>query len=100
MNLLISMCRFVLPLDFGEETGDLPPLTLALSRKESKNRHQDAVAQIFNLLFRRFAIGRASSVRLASTNDPQNPILRNSRLKICATAVAISQQQRRFDANA
>ena len=45
MNLLISMCRFVLPLDFGEETGDLPPLTPALSRKESKNRHQDAVAQ-------------------------------------------------------
>ena len=49
-----------------------------------------AVAQICNLLYRQFSIGkrreRAGSVEVA--NDRQNGILRYSRLKICATILA------------
>src|SRR5262249_17294626 len=45
------------------------------------------VAQICNLLYRRFVIGRASDSpsALALADAPQNPILRYSRLQICAT---------------
>ena len=45
------------------------------------------VAQICNLLYRRFVIGRASerSSALALADVPQNAILRYSRLQICAT---------------
>ena len=44
------------------------------------------VAQIWNLPYRRFGIGRASasSSALALTDLPQNTILRYSRLQICA----------------
>src|SRR5438309_10394735 len=50
------------------------------------------VAQIFNLLYRRFAIGRAlrARARCIVTNGSQNAILRYSRLKICATPRAAS----------
>ena len=45
-------------------------------------------AQIFNLPYRRFVIGRASndSRALDRADAPQNAILRYGRLKICATA--------------
>ena len=45
------------------------------------------VAQICNLPYRRFVIGRASesSTALAIAGVPQNAILRYSRLQICAT---------------
>jgi hypothetical protein len=48
------------------------------------------VAQICNLLYRRFLIGRASesSCALAVADVPQNAILRYSRLQICATLLA------------
>src|SRR6266581_2118978 len=51
----------------------------------------DGVAQICNLLYRRFAIGRVSpaSRTLAVAAGPQNVILRYSRLQICATIVNI-----------
>ena len=45
------------------------------------------VAQICNLPYRRFLIGRASEISsaLSFTDVPQNAILRYSRLQICAT---------------
>src|SRR5262245_61051137 len=45
------------------------------------------VAQIFNLLYRRFVIGMASarSSALTFANSLQHAILRYGRLKICAT---------------
>src|SRR5438105_281518 len=45
------------------------------------------VAQICNLLYRRFIIGSVSICSSAPRfpRGPQNPILRYSRLKICAT---------------
>ena len=45
------------------------------------------VAQICNLPYRRFVIGRAceNSSALALADAPQNAILRYSRLQICAT---------------
>ena len=45
------------------------------------------VAQIFNLLYRRFAIGRATDIcgRVGPACVRQNAILRYGRLKICAT---------------
>src|SRR5207247_8997278 len=48
------------------------------------------VAQIFNLLYRRFAIGRAPRARARRfvTDGWQNAILRYSRLKICATSAS------------
>src|SRR6266568_3704747 len=50
------------------------------------------VAQICNLLYRRFVIGRASHhpSRRVLTDAPQNAILRYSRLQICATRNRIS----------
>jgi len=50
----------------------------------------EAVAQIFNLPFRRFEIGQASARSCAPelADDPQNAILRYGRLKICATSIA------------
>ena len=49
------------------------------------------VAQIFNLPYRRFGIGRASVEPNASdcVDAPQNAIPRYCRLKICATSDAI-----------
>lgn len=46
------------------------------------------VAQLFNLLYRRSVIGRACArtTRPGHPDDPQNAILRYSRLKTCATA--------------
>ena len=48
-----------------------------------------SVAQIFNLLYRRFVIGKAwkqfEASRIAAS--PQNAILRYGRLKICATTL-------------
>ena len=46
-----------------------------------------SVAQIFNLPYRRFAIGRPSKNRGAHglSDGRQNTILRYGRLKICAT---------------
>src|SRR5438309_1782445 len=50
------------------------------------------VAQIFNLLYRRFAIGRASKSPTPGLRDGlQNTILRYSRLKICATTYGMSR---------
>jgi hypothetical protein len=45
------------------------------------------VAQIFNLLYRRVALGQALGLNRASyfSNALQNTILRYSRLEICAT---------------
>jgi hypothetical protein len=45
------------------------------------------VAQIFNLLSRRFVIGRAPNLRrrVEPARTWQNAILRDSRLEICAT---------------
>ena len=45
------------------------------------------VAQICNLLYRRFVIGKVWGARFAGRfkHTPQNAILRYSRLKICAT---------------
>jgi hypothetical protein len=45
------------------------------------------VAQIFNLLYRRFVIGKVPDAccRFEHAHGLQNPILRYSRLKICAT---------------
>src|SRR2546422_604367 len=53
------------------------------------NRRRRGVAQIFNLLYRRFAIGRLSPFAGGSgtLTARQNAILRYSRLKICATSV-------------
>jgi len=47
------------------------------------------VAQIFNLLYRRFVIGGASIVPKTAdfANDPQVANLRYSRLQVCATSV-------------
>ena len=47
----------------------------------------DKVAQIFNLPYRRFVIGRVADAcwRFERTHPLQNAILRYSRLKICAT---------------
>ena len=47
----------------------------------------DKVAQIFNLPYRRFVIGRVADAcwRFQRTHPLQNAILRDSRLKICAT---------------
>jgi hypothetical protein len=52
------------------------------------------VAQIFNLPYRRFEIGRASVGTNASGYEEgsQNANLRNGRLKICATDRARSEQ--------
>ena len=46
------------------------------------------VAQIFNLLYRRFAIGRPSKnpYALELGDDPQNAILRYGRMQICAAS--------------
>ena len=51
------------------------------------NARRGLVAQICNLPYRRFAIGRASesSSALALADLPQNAILRYGRLQICAT---------------
>ncbi|MBI4662324.1 MAG: hypothetical protein HY735_26180 [Verrucomicrobia bacterium] len=48
------------------------------------------VAQIFNLLYRRFAIGRAtrSSGAFKCLEGPQNAILLYGRLQVCATCAA------------
>ena len=45
------------------------------------------VAQIFNLPYRRFAIGwpSSNSVRLEISNSPRNAIPRYSRIRFCAT---------------
>src|SRR4051812_859954 len=45
------------------------------------------VAQVFNLLYRRFAIGKALKILIAieRTPAPQNGILRYTWLKTCAT---------------
>ncbi|MBI4658259.1 MAG: hypothetical protein HY735_05310 [Verrucomicrobia bacterium] len=52
--------------------------------------NQVFVAQIFNLPYRRFAIGRAAenSGALDLADAPQNAILRYGRLQICATSSA------------
>ncbi|MBI4660498.1 MAG: hypothetical protein HY735_16800 [Verrucomicrobia bacterium] len=57
--------------------------------------NQVFVAQIFNLPYRRFAIGRAAenSGALDLADAPQNAILRYGRFQICATSSA-----RRFKA--
>ncbi len=59
------------------------------------------VAQICNLLYRRFSIGRGvgKSSALAVADAPQNAILRYGRLQICATlsridAVRIAEHTR------
>jgi len=50
-------------------------------------RRDGGVAQIFNLLYRRFAIGKAlKSEAFRQASGSQNEILRYGRLKICATA--------------
>ena len=53
------------------------------------------VAQIFNLLYRRFVIGRAPDTwrRAGSEHARQNGILRYGRLKICATTSASPHPQ-------
>ena len=52
------------------------------------------VAQIFNLLYRRFAIGRVLQMRACFSADGwQNAILRYSRLKICATTMKYPSQE-------
>src|SRR6266446_897720 len=57
--------------------------------KNGDCRVRRCVAQIFNLLYRRFAIGRCRQTRRwwQSRWGRQNAILRYSRLKICATPV-------------
>ena len=47
-----------------------------------------SVAQIFNLPYRGFAIGRvpASSRPLGRADAPQNSILRHGRVQLCATS--------------
>jgi hypothetical protein len=56
-----------------------------------KRPRQDGVAQIFNLPYRRFSIGRALAPPEAAVivSGQQNAILRYGRLKICATTMNI-----------
>ncbi len=83
--------------------GDLSPLSLLATCRQraarqvaprkggDKSPHSKAVAQIFNLLYRRFAIGRASAWNSALKNftAPQVENLRYSRLQICATTLVL-----------
>src|SRR5436305_3252862 len=70
----------------------LPPLLAPIfhSRARGTNTEGESparVAQICNLLYRRFVIGSAPDFANVPfvTNAPQNAILRYSRLQICAT---------------
>src|SRR5438552_3443085 len=58
-----------------------------IQRKSEGGNPNSSVAQICNLLYRRFVIGRAHIYSGASgfSEGPQNAILRYSRLQICAT---------------
>ena len=60
---------------------------LASPKQYGFSAQRGLVAQISNLPYRRFVIGRAfeSSSALALADLPQNAILRYSRLQICAT---------------
>jgi hypothetical protein len=60
------------------------------------NAQREVVAQICNLPYRRFVIGRASesSNALALADVQQNAILRYSRLQICATRSVRSLRNR------
>src|SRR5213083_2016352 len=69
-------------------------LLASCRQEEAGNCRRDVgylftVAQIFNLPYRRFVIGRASVTpkTLESPHDPQVTNLRYSRLQVCATGV-------------
>ena len=52
------------------------------------------VAQIFNLLYRRVALGRASDnpIRVCNSKAPQIENLRYGRMQFCATSLRRSRQ--------
>ena len=75
---MIRLSRLAVTTDRGV------PWVSAASR-----RYLFSVAQICNLLYRRFVIGKAWKQFEASqiVSSPQNAILRYTRLKICATTL-------------
>jgi len=85
----LSCTRFIV-LMRSRKTGEIPhDHSLAPSSAADRQRSAAAtqVAQSCTLPYRRFAIGWRSgeTKRLTCSSDPQNAILRYSRLKICAT---------------
>lgn len=68
------------------------PKSEASPKPEIRNRPRrsraEGVAQIFNLSYRRLAVGKPREFARpwARSADPQNAILRYSRVQLCATA--------------
>ena len=66
---------------------------------ESRTADTEIVAQIFNLPYRRFVIGRPADTvwGVEPAHTPQNAILRYGRLKICATACRLRIRHDTYD---